>query len=259
MLLASSGYLVHARRLTPSPARVCVRRVADLGLFQPAQGAAHHERSSNTILAMAGMSSGVRLVLGADADALRLVVRPRSIDGSKYHFDLVADGRLFDSRALDPQQSAEPLTVEFAGIRAAAGGGAQRVELWLPHRAAVTVMSLEVSSSGAVTTPVRDMRPRWITHGSSITHGIGGGDHGCAHGPSCTWPGTAARLANVNPLNLGFGGRRLPHFQSRDQRAQPRELEPPHVCDVSARVRDDGQRWPPADSDRAGVADLLCG
>ena len=220
--------------------------VADLELFVPTQATAHHERSSNSILTMAGMCSGVRLVLGTDAHALRLVVRPRQID-AKLNFDLVADGRLLDSRAFPPQQTyaradgveegsaddlqaqaafarlaADPVTVDFAGIQA---GGAQTLELWLPHRAAVTVMSLEVNSGAAVAAPLKDSRPRWITHGSSITHGIGGADNGCAHGPARTWPGTAARLADVNLVNLGLGGQC--HFDqavARVIRDEPAEL-----------------------------------
>ena len=91
---------------------------------------------------------------------------------------------------------AQPLTVEFDGIAAA---GAERLELWLPHRATVTILSLEVAA-GAVVAPVKDLRPRWITHGSSITH--------CAeaHSPARTWPATAARLADVRLYSLGFGG-----------------------------------------------------
>ena len=37
---------------------------------------------------------------------------------------------------------AQPLTVEFDGIAAA---GAERLELWLPHRATVTILSLQVA------------------------------------------------------------------------------------------------------------------
>ena len=70
----------------------------------------------------------------------------------------------------------------------------------------MTVLGLEVAAGASVAPPIKDVRPRLIAYGSSITHGIGGADNGCAHGPVRTWPGTAARLANVNLLNLGVGG-----------------------------------------------------
>ena len=70
---------------------------------------------------------------------------------------------------------------------------------------------------GAMTDPVADARPVWITHGSSITRCMGfdafqfpGLPYGSssAHSPSRTWPALAARAAaDVSFLSLGFGGR----------------------------------------------------
>ena len=196
--------------------------VADLDLFVPTQGNAHHASSSNGILVQAANSSGVRIVLSSDTDRLRMVVQPRFVYSGAV-FDLVADNVLLSTQACPPEKTytpdpsldqmtamqemfkqmqewsaldAQPLTVEFEGIAAA---GAERLELWLPHRATVTILSLEVAS-GAAVAPVKDLRPRWITHGSSITH--------CAeaHSPARTWPATAARLADVRLYSLGFGG-----------------------------------------------------
>ena len=196
--------------------------VADLDLFVPTQGNAHHASSSNGILVQAANSSGVRIVLSSDTDRLRMVVQPRFVYSGAV-FDLVADNELLSTQACPPEKTytpdpsldqmtamqemfkqmqewsaldAQPLTVEFDGIAAA---GAERLELWLPHRATVTILSLQVAA-GAVVAPVKDLRPRWITHGSSITH--------CAeaHSPARTWPATAARLADVRLYSLGFGG-----------------------------------------------------
>jgi hypothetical protein len=210
--------------------------IADLELFVPTQGTEHHELSSNSILQQASNASGVRLTLSTDTTALRMTVRPRLVT-AKNTFDLVADGKVIATHGypdVEPQRSPtatepaalaaemlalaqetpKPIVVEFTGIVAS---GMRTLELWLPHRAAVTVLGLEVAAGASVAPPIKDVRPRLIAYGSSITHGIGGADNGCAHGPARTWPGTAARLANVNLLNLGVGGQC--HF---DQVCEPR-------------------------------------
>ena len=290
--------------------------VADLDLFVPTQGNAHHASSSNGILVQAANSSGVRIVLSSDTDRLRMVVQPRFVYSGAV-FDLVADNVLLSTQACPPEKTytpdpsldqmtamqemfkqmqewsaldAQPLTVEFEGIAAA---GAERLELWLPHRATVTILSLEVAP-GAAVAPVKDLRPRWITHGSSITH--------CAeaHSPARTWPATAARLADVRLYSLGFGGQchfdqavarvirdepadcislkyalasasyilpnlslkgdlsdRVPHGpQAWDQHAQPRVALQPHLCHRRAGLRTHRPRRPPDDAARAHLADL---
>ena len=91
-----------------------------------------------------------------------------------------------------------PHEVAFDGLPA----GEHVFELWLPHASSVFVHEL-VASAGAGPCTIRphiDPRPRWVTHGSSITH--------CseAHSPSRTWPATAAQLADVRLCSLGYGG-----------------------------------------------------
>lgn len=101
--------------------------------------------------------------------------------------------------------------MEFADLPA---GGDHVLELWLSNCGPQRIRTLEIEA-GANCAVVRDTRPRWITHGSSITHskgldanqfpGLAYGT-GSAHSPSRTWPATAAKLADVNLLSLGFGG-----------------------------------------------------
>ena len=208
--------------------------LADLDLFTPTRGSFHHSSTSNSILTQAANASGVRIVLCSDTDRIRMVVQPRFVY-SPTDFDLVIDNKLIDTRSFPPEKApapppagvagsgsdggafkawmqqmealaderAAPLTVEFNGIAACMGGEAgrrQNLEIWLPHRATVTIVSLEVSATASIASQLKDVRPRWITHGSSITH--------CAeaHSPSRTWPATAARMANLNLFSLGFGG-----------------------------------------------------
>ena len=51
--------------------------------------------------------------------------------------------------------------------------------------------------------PVTSDRPRWVHHGSSISHGS------VATYPTEPWPVVAARLAGLDLVNLGFGGSAL--------------------------------------------------
>jgi hypothetical protein len=93
--------------------------------------------------------------------------------------------------------------------------GEHVLELWLSNVCPQVVQRLALTR-GAMTDPVADARPVWITHGSSITRCMGfdafqfpGLPYGSssAHSPSRTWPALAARAAaDVSFLSLGFGG-----------------------------------------------------
>lgn len=71
------------------------------------------------------------------------------------------------------------------------------VEIWLPHNEQVDLVSL---ASDAPLAPIDDLRPVWVHHGSSISHGSN------AAAPTEIWPVVAARAAGVQLRNLGFGG-----------------------------------------------------
>ncbi|RIJ71182.1 lipase [Nakamurella silvestris] len=74
------------------------------------------------------------------------------------------------------------------------------IELWLPHNE--TIELIDIRANAAVT-PVHDERRRWVHHGSSISHGSN------AARPTEIWPVAAARQADVDLVNLGFGGSAL--------------------------------------------------
>jgi hypothetical protein len=94
------------------------------------------------------------------------------------------------------------------GVRSSNKLGAATFDVFtraVPHSSSVCVHSLELDGVPPTVDHgplplIQDRRPRWLTHGSSITH--------CseAHSPSRTWPATAARLADVRMISLGFGG-----------------------------------------------------
>lgn len=79
-----------------------------------------------------------------------------------------------------------------------AAGGA--IELWLPHDRVVDLHQLD--SDGDLT-PVPDPAPRWLHHGSSISHGLE------APAPDLTWPAQVARSQGWHLGNLSFAGNAL--------------------------------------------------
>jgi hypothetical protein len=90
------------------------------------------------------------------------------------------------------------------------------VELWFPANAVVEVTGFRA------TAPVRgepSQRPRWVHHGSSISH--------CreVERPTHTWPAIAARLGELDLLNLGVGGNsHLDPFVARAIRDTPADV-----------------------------------
>jgi lysophospholipase L1-like esterase len=156
--------------------------VADLDLHHPA------------LVFMAACGSGVRLRFRTDATRIVLSVEHRFAPGFVTPppvYDLTVDGSL---AARVPAPGAEE-DVVFADL----APGDKVVELWLPMFPGVRLRRLEIDD-GASAEPAADERPRWIVYGSSITHCME------AHGPSQTWPATAARLLDVHLTSLGFAG-----------------------------------------------------
>lgn len=74
------------------------------------------------------------------------------------------------------------------------------VEIWLPHNELIQLV--ELRSDGPVE-PMPRTTPRWVHHGSSISHGSN------AATPTGTWPVVAARGAKLDLYNLGLGGSAL--------------------------------------------------
>ena len=73
------------------------------------------------------------------------------------------------------------------------------MELWLPQHESAVLVALRADAALHVV----PAQPRWVHHGSSISHGSG------AASPSRTWPAVAARAAGLDLVNLGFGGNAL--------------------------------------------------
>jgi hypothetical protein len=74
------------------------------------------------------------------------------------------------------------------------------LEIWLPHRAIVELRGLRVPDGASVTSPPARSAPRWIHHGSSISHCME------VDAPTQTWPARASIDAGVELQNLAFAG-----------------------------------------------------
>jgi hypothetical protein len=175
------------------------------------------------------MAGGVRVVFETEASTLefdvvasRAVVTGSGLPEYPIVFDLVVDGRrhatqtvvdpatrTFDIEETFVDATRQSTTLRFDRLPQ----GSKTVELWLSQAATVEIRAVRADA------PVHvhdERRPRWIHHGSSISH--------CweAHGPTQTWPAVAARLAGVDLLNLGVAGECfLDQFTARTIRDEP--------------------------------------
>lgn len=104
-------------------------------------------------------------------------------------------------------------TLRFEGLSAAP----KLVEIWLPHNEQIAIAALRTDAP--VTPIAADARPVWVHHGSSISHGSN------AVRPTGIWPVVAARGADLELVNLGFGGSALlDPFTARTIRDTPADL-----------------------------------
>ena len=182
---------------------------------------------------MARMPSGVRLRFATDSrrvglsflgTTMMLPGRPRR----PVVFNLETGGRLSTAsslrgnalkvdlaRAAFDLERGDPDTLAFPDL----GAGTKTCEIWLPHNAYVELRSLVVDDGANVNPAPADTRPRWIHHGSSISHCME------AEEPALTWPAVAARGAGVSLTSLGFGGQcHLDQFVARTMRDAPADV-----------------------------------
>ena len=211
-----------------------------LELEQTARGVLPHRlpawarRYADGQLAMAeAQPSGVRLAFRSRATRVQVetvptkqayVGAPPRPDGV---YELVVDGRPTaqaaavggDTLTIDMATgtaevtAGEPVVLEFGGL----ADDDKDVEVWLPWNERTELVALRTD---APVVPLAERaRPRWVHHGSSISHGSN------AAGPTSTWPAVASSVGEVDLVNLGFGGSALlDPFVARVIRETPADL-----------------------------------
>ena len=115
------------------------------------------------------------------------VIRSERVEGTPARLDVLTDTLL-------PMEPSPAQVVTFAGLPA----GEKTAELWLPHTAVVDLYT--VAADRPITPAPPDARPRWLHHGSSISHGME------APRPTGTWPAVAAAAAGLDLLDLAYAG-----------------------------------------------------
>jgi lysophospholipase L1-like esterase len=126
---------------------------------------------------------------------------------------LVTDSRTFSARLVDPEAHARPCALvcdgrEWGSTSPAADGscgfkdlpaGEKTLELWMPQNARVRLAGIEIDD-GASARRAPEPTVRWLTYGSSITHGNEPAS------PTGNWPARVALTAGVNLTSLGYAG-----------------------------------------------------
>ncbi|HEY8986429.1 MAG TPA: GDSL-type esterase/lipase family protein [Streptomyces sp.] len=193
-------------------------------------------RAQNTdpqLAAVEAQPSGVRLAFRTRATDIELTVLPTTRvhvpapPRPPAYYDVLVDGEPAaraaatggDTLTVDMTTGASELTpgppgtVRFTGL----AGHLKDVEIWLPYAQRTELRTLRTDAPVEPAAP--SGRPRWLHHGSSISHGTD------AASPTAIWPAVAARLAGLDLLNLGFGGAAmLDPFTARAIRDTPADL-----------------------------------
>ena len=151
----------------------------DLDLYSP---------GVSELAGRAEMPSGVRLRFATDAEEIGVLCQPLAENGN---FDLCVGGQIVATATC----AAGDTELRFSDLPA----GDKDVELWLSPAMPVAVRQIELPV-GASIEKSEDLRPKWITYGSSITHCRSAGS------PATTWPGVVARTKGFNLTSLGYGG-----------------------------------------------------
>lgn len=155
----------------------------------PYEERALYPSPDEALLERAVTAAGVRLRFATDATSVSLNTEPFE---APRPFDITIDSDLVQT----VEQPAGGEEVTFQDLPS----GNKTVELWLPQRHGPVRMRSLVVNDGAEVKALPDLRPKWVTYGSSITH--------CAQArsPACTWPAIAARMRGLHLTCLGYGG-----------------------------------------------------
>ncbi|HIG43509.1 MAG: GDSL-type esterase/lipase family protein [bacterium] len=182
---------------------------------------------------MVRMPSGVRLIFETDSSAIAITaLTTNMVTPPASKRPVVFDLEIDDHIASSSNHAGNTIYLDSADrskfelIRGGEGCwqfnnlGTEKkhCEIWLPQNAFVELHDLRIDdgASIAISTPGT---PRWIHHGSSISHCME------AEQPSQIWPAVAARQSGAVLQNLGFGGQcHLDQFVARTMRDSDADL-----------------------------------
>lgn len=139
------------------------------------------------LVAVASQQAGIRLAFESSS---RRVAGKIGLLEDNQKLDLFVRGEFRESIELAGRAS-----FEFIGLDAES----KLIELWLPQAGDFALEYLEIDDGSTITSK-RDLRPKWITYGSSISHCLQ------AASPSKTWPAIVAEASGLNLTCLGFNG-----------------------------------------------------
>ena len=201
------GGLHGAQDLVWSETGVCPRRLPAWASAQAADPA---------LDVMAGMPAGVRFEVLTEATELELDVLATflEVDGSRVGpeaawFDLVVGGEVVGADVV--QDGTRVVVDQTTGVFDVVEGAAATVrftlpgdptvpvQIWLPHGTTIELRAARLSA-GATARPATDSNPRWVHHGSSISHCLE------IERPTRTWPALVARRAGYDLRDLAFAG-----------------------------------------------------
>jgi hypothetical protein len=149
---------------------------------------------------MAAASAGVRIVLKGSASAVELeldIERLARDDQESWPASIVATvgGVVVDAVTVDDAIGARVI-LDLSG--SAEHELDERLEIWLPHTARVGLR--RVWLLGPLSAPNRQADPRWLHHGSSISHSLE------ADSPVTRWTAQVARNNHLGLIDMGFAG-----------------------------------------------------
>jgi hypothetical protein len=226
-------------RITLPDERITVEGAIDIdrtetGIVARRVSSAYRHELPVEVEFLASSPSCVRLAFATDSRTVELEMMPTLIQigddpPRSSVVDLVVDGVLTATARteeghrliIDPNEigvfdfvPGEPATVRFD-----VPAGAARVEVWLPSSSVVEARAISIDDGAILSPPPADDRPRWVHHGSSISHCFE------AHSPARTWPAVAASIGGVHVTNLGLAGQcQLDQFMARTIRDHPADL-----------------------------------
>ncbi len=173
-------------------------------------------RIDDMMLCRAGMPAGVRIAFRSNTTVVEGTldaIIPNEFNVPETlaaKLDLACDGTLHSTFDLG-----EGTSFRIEGLPQ----GDKLIELWLPEYREVRLRSFALSEGATLQAPPPDKRPRWLVYGSSYTQSRG------AASPWYTWPAVAARAADLNHINLAYGGQcHLDSMVARLLRDMPAEF-----------------------------------